>query len=501
MAAKGFAGQAALNRRRSLMFVGLYCLTFVPIALLALAIVPVLLGNAMHSLFVDPLHYGPTYLPIAILLALAVLAHSFLGFRKEVADALKIKEVTASEEPRLARIGEEQAILQGLTNPAYGIIEVPSLNAVTIGATSNQRMIAVTRGLLDTLDDDEIAAVIAHELAHWRSGDVAFLTLNHALMHTAVLLQTYNPIKIEKNVHQRFQWHIAIAVFIPIILVVQAIGGAMTMYAARLARRADASIRAARDFVADAEALRFTHFPEALESAIRKCDGRGYFPGAERFESMLFAGNPVSQGGSHASFADRATAIGSVAGDMYMPGRQRRDTRTINAVPAQRAPVSARGAFGRRGLAPGSQPAIAMAAMPGMMGSFAEASRRSREIPREPGLWLLLTAITDRKSYREWKRGMFDQLKWRHDDGRNFIGATTEMTIWFVAGLAASIALYASLATSPTDFLERWTGRAFFAGSDQAVGSLYCAPGDTGCREQGIFRHESKPEDPGTFGT
>jgi len=50
-------------------------------------------------------------------------------------------------------------------------------------------LIAVTRGLLDTLDDDELAAVLAHEASHIRHGDTKLLAANHALMRTAVVLQ------------------------------------------------------------------------------------------------------------------------------------------------------------------------------------------------------------------------------------------------------------------------------------------------------------------------
>lgn len=148
MTARGFAGHAAYNRRRGLMFVGLYALTFVPIALLLLGFVPLVLGNAMGSLLFDPLGYALTFLPLAIVLTLTVLATRYFGFRREVAEALAIREITAKQEPRLVRIGEEQAILQGLARPQFGVIETTARNALSVGATRSQRMIAVTRGLI-----------------------------------------------------------------------------------------------------------------------------------------------------------------------------------------------------------------------------------------------------------------------------------------------------------------------------------------------------------------
>lgn len=480
MTARGFAGHAAYNRRRGLMFVGLYALTFVPIALLLLGFVPLVLGNAMGSLLFDPLGYALTFLPLAIVLTLTVLATRYFGFRREVAEALAIREITAKQEPRLVRIGEEQAILQGLARPQFGVIETTARNALSVGATRSQRMIAVTRGLIDLLDDDEIAAVISHELAHFRAGDAAFLSLNYALFQTAAWLQTYNPLKIDKHVHHKVQWHLVMMIVLPIFLVVLGLGGAITALAWRLTRLADTSVRATRDFVADAEALRITHFPEALQSAITKCEGLGYFDGAERFETLLFSGNSVAQGGSHPLARERLDAIAGVAAELFMPGRTRRDTRTAmaraSAASGSRTPPS----FGRRGL----QPAMAGAASNG----FAFANRRPRELPREPGLWLLYAGLLDRKGLQSWRRETYEQLRWREDDGRNFLGATPEMTLWFVGALAAAVAIYGSISTSPEDFLQRISGRAYFEMSDKIMaGGGFCAGDVEGCRSDGTL--------------
>jgi Zn-dependent protease with chaperone function len=292
------------------MFVGLYALTFVPVALLVLGLVPLVLGNAVGSVLVDPLGFAVIFLPLAIVPTLTILATRYFGLRREVAEAPSIREVTPRQEPRPVRIGEEQAILQGLARPQFGVIETTARNALSVGATPSQRMIAVTRGLMDVLDDDEIAAVIAHELAHFRAGDAAFLSLNYALFQTAAWLQTYNPLKIDKDVHHKVQWHLVMMIALPIFLVAFGLGGIMTSLAWRLTRLADSRVRATRDFVADAEALRITHFPEALQSAITKCEGEGYFKGAERFEALLFSGNPVGQGGSHSLCARAARCNG-----------------------------------------------------------------------------------------------------------------------------------------------------------------------------------------------
>ena len=482
MKVTGFASHVAHNRRRALNSIGLYTLAFVPIGLMALGVVPILVGQSEYSLLRNPLLYAGLFLPVVIVLSLAVLGYNYYRLRREIVERLDIRTVTEREEPRFTRIAGEQAILQGLSSPTFGVIESRARNAISLGVTPGQRMIALTRGLLNDLDDEELAAVIAHELAHFRLGDARLLSLNQAMMRTATALQVYNPLKVELNMHTKFQWHFVIAMILPIFLIAQAIGGIVTMAAWKAARHADNAVRAARDFVADAEALRITHFPEALLTAIAKCEGQGYFPGAETFEAMLFVGNAESQGGTHPAPEKRVAAIRSVAAEMAMPGRVRRDTRSGEAAPTFAPRPAAE--FGRKG---GGAPALALAGG----GSFQAAAARTAELPREPGYWLLYAWLFDRKAYRAWQRGMFDQMAWRPTDKRNFLGATPLATVWLVGAMIVSTAGWHALTDSPAEMLDRMSGRTYFDGSDQVAKTLFCSPSDRECIASRTFEHRS----------
>ncbi len=485
MKVTGFASHVAHNRQRALASIALYCLAFIPIGLLALGVVPILVGQSEYSLLRNPLLYAAIFLPVVVALSLGILALNYFRMRQEIEESLNIQGVTEQQEPRLARIGGEQATLQGLRHPSFGVIESPARNAISLGVTPGQRMIAVTRGLLNDLDDEEVAAVIAHELAHFRLGDARLLSLNQAMMRTATALQVYNPLKVELNMHTKMQWHFVIAMILPIFLVAQAVGGLVTMAAWRAARHANGAVRGARDFIADAEALRITHFPEALLTATAKCEGNGYFPGAEKFEAMLFSGNPESQGGTHPQPEKRKAEIQRVAAKMAMPGRQRRDTRAAGVRPAL---TPSGGGFGRKG---GGMPAFAPALAVAGGGSFQQASARTQELPREPGAWLLYAWIFDRKTYRAWQRGMFDQMAWRADDKRNMLGATPLATVWLVGALIVSSAFFYAVADSPADMIDRMSGRAYLEASDEVAGSLFCAPSDTQCQAARTFEHTS----------
>ncbi len=214
--------------------------------------------------------------------------------------------------------------------PRFGIIEASEPNAVTVGEGPSRGMIAVTRGLLERLDDDELAAVLAHEASHIRQGDTKLLAANHALMRTAIILQMNNVLRFES-------WRqMIIPLIIPPMMLVMLAGSAVTALSMQLARASRRGLKLGRDYVADGEAIRVTHFPEALISAIAKIGGRGASKAAiASRDAVRRARRP--RGGSHPTSQDRIDAIGDLGGELINPARLRRDSRS-----------PARPAFGRR---------------------------------------------------------------------------------------------------------------------------------------------------------
>ena len=79
--------------------------------------------------------------------------------------------VTRAEEPRLWNLLENLCISRGMRMPRLAVIETAALNAYAAGLSRETGAVTVTRGLIDALDDRELAAVLAHELSHIRNGD------------------------------------------------------------------------------------------------------------------------------------------------------------------------------------------------------------------------------------------------------------------------------------------------------------------------------------------
>lgn len=411
MAVHGYITHAAHNKRWTALLVLGYILAFEVIGAFALTMV-LLNFDHEHTILTDPAGYAIRYaLPIA-LLAGAMFWKIYSGHAKAVTHALGVQIVTREDEPRFVQIAEEQCTALGVRLPRFGIIEASEPNAVTVGEGPTRGLIAVTRGLLDQLDDDELAAILAHEASHIRHGDTRLLAANHAMMRTAVILQMNNPLRFE-------DWRQAVIVLLmPPMLLIMLAGSALTTFSMQLSRAARRGLKLSRDHVADGEAIRVTHFPEALLSAIAKIGGRGAFRGSHRVEGLLFDGPADHEGGSHPAIQDRLDAIGTLGRALMDPARRRHDSRG-----------PARPVFGRR---PPALPAVYPL----------DPSGRPLEQPRPPSRFPLLLYFTDRKLYREWHNACIAWAEWQLRQPRNLLGLTRGMVIPVAAACAGMFFIY-----------------------------------------------------------
>jgi heat shock protein HtpX len=117
------------------------------------------------------------YLFIIGIAAGFVLIQFMIG-PKIVEWSMRIKYVSEQEYPKLHQMVADQAAKAGLPNkPRVGISQLPIPNAFAFGRTKKGSRVCVTRGLLDLLTDDELKAVLGHELSHIKHRDVAVITM------------------------------------------------------------------------------------------------------------------------------------------------------------------------------------------------------------------------------------------------------------------------------------------------------------------------------------
>lgn len=131
----------------------------------------------LYVIFLSILHYlGVGYIPLAIIAAVMILAQWYFS-DKIVLWSSGAKIISREEYPKLHEIVERLSTNNGLPKPKVAMVNSNVPNAFATGKSPKTSLVAVTTGLLELLDDNELEAVIGHELTHVRSRDVLVLTL------------------------------------------------------------------------------------------------------------------------------------------------------------------------------------------------------------------------------------------------------------------------------------------------------------------------------------
>jgi len=134
----------------------------------------VLLLGLLSALFLGLgyLFGGVTGLIVAFGFALLMNLWTYWFSDKLALAMARAREVTLEQEPRLHRMVEEVAGMAGLPKPKVYIVENDSPNAFATGRNPKHSVVAVTTGIMRILNEDELKAVLAHELGHIKNRDI-----------------------------------------------------------------------------------------------------------------------------------------------------------------------------------------------------------------------------------------------------------------------------------------------------------------------------------------
>src|SRR3954469_1346409 len=282
------------NRRRSIaLLIGLFFLVYVMVFAGALA-AETLGGDAslqwlLRRAWTDTVKAAP-FATIGTALWIWIA----YKFNQSLIDMVTgAREVTRQEEPRLYNLLENLCISRGIPMPRLQIMETGALNAFASGMNEKQYSITVTSGLLQSLDDAEIEAVLGHELTHIRNGDVRMLVIS-------VIIAGVISFFAELLFRMMFQggWRFGgrssgdgdrgkggagVAIVIAIVLVAVAwLLSSVIRFA--LSRK--------REYLADAGSVELTKNPDAMISALRKIEGRGELERAPSAIMEMCVDNP-----------------------------------------------------------------------------------------------------------------------------------------------------------------------------------------------------------------
>jgi heat shock protein HtpX len=287
--AYGLYSHIQTNRYRSaILIAGLFLLVYLLVFAFTLAVNGFVIGD-------EPLAYifDETLSQFVWLLPWATLATGLwvlVGYRFHqgmIDRSTGAKDVTREEEPRLYNLLENLCISRGITMPKLQIIETDVMNAYASGMNEQQYRIAVTRGLMNALDDQEMEAVLGHELTHIRNGDVKIMVVAVIIAGVITFVGEMVFRGLFDNSGRGFRstrWRSsggssggsgkgkgggAIAILIAVVII------AIAWFLSLVIRFA---LSRSREYLADAGAVELTKNPDAMISALRKIEGKSEMP-------------------------------------------------------------------------------------------------------------------------------------------------------------------------------------------------------------------------------
>jgi heat shock protein HtpX len=254
--------------------------------------------------------------PFALLGAGLWFVIAFFSYQSMIEASVGARSLTRKEAPELYNLLENLCVSRGLTMPQLNIIESDALNAFASGLTEKSYKVTVTRGLIETLDRDELEAVLAHELTHIMNRDVRLLII--AVIFVGVFsffgeLVFRNMFRsgIRVGGHTRSRNGDSRGGGVLILIAI-----AMIVIAYLLALVIRFSLSQKREYLADAGAAELTRNPDAMISALRKISGNSRIDAPNDVQQMMVENTQPFAGvfATHPPIDKRIAALVKFAG-------------------------------------------------------------------------------------------------------------------------------------------------------------------------------------------
>jgi heat shock protein HtpX len=308
--ASSFYDQISANRRNSFL---LALVVIVLLAALGFSIGYALTGSAGGGI-------GTTVIAV-IIGTLAALGSYFAGDQLVLA-ASQAKEVDETSAPQLLNVVREMAIAANVPMPRVYVIDDTAPNAFATGRDPQHASVAITSGLLQKLDREELQGVIGHEMSHVRNFDIRFSLIVGVLVGSVALLSDF---------FLRWTWFggggrrsrdregggglQAVMLVIAILLAI------LAPIAARLVQLA---VSRQREYLADASSVELTRNPYGIERALAKIStDQEVLEVANRATQHLYFTNPIKKFeerssnlfSTHPAIVDRINRLRELTGE------------------------------------------------------------------------------------------------------------------------------------------------------------------------------------------
>ncbi len=237
------------------------------------------------------------------------------------------RKIGPDDHQRLYNVVEEMKIASGLeAMPSIYIIDDPALNAFATGRAPEKASVAITSGLLQKLNRDELQGVIGHEMAHIKNRDVLLMAMCSVMLGTIVILAWYASRALffgglgrtrRSSSSGRGGSGQIIILVVAIVLMILAPIMAQLIYFA---------VSRKREYLADASSALYTRYPEGLASALEKIAASpDQLKSANQATAPMYIINPFRKQGmaasdftsTHPPISERVRILRSMAGASF----------------------------------------------------------------------------------------------------------------------------------------------------------------------------------------
>ncbi len=245
-----------------------------------------LIGVALYFIFSD---LGVGILFFAGLFAIIYALVGYFAGDKIVLSTSRAKPIDPNNNPKhkqLDNLVEGLSMAAGIPKPKVYIIQDKSPNAFATGRNPENSSVAVTSGLLEVLNREELEGVIAHELSHIKNRDIKVMTMATVLFGLVMMVSDialrgiiFGGASSGGNDNKS-----------PILLILAIL---LIILSPIIAAMIQMSISRKREYLADASGAQITRYPKGLSNALRKISGVNIpVSGASRGSAHLYIANP-----------------------------------------------------------------------------------------------------------------------------------------------------------------------------------------------------------------
>jgi len=306
-----FYSQIAANRRNS------FLLMLVLVAVLAL------LGFAIGYGTTGDAAAGIGWLGIFGIVAIISSVASYYSGDKVVLGVSKARRVDATSQPQLINVVTELTLAAGIPMPAVYTIDDSAPNAFATGRDPKHASIAVTTGLLQKMDREELQGVIGHELSHVRNYDIRYSLLVGVMVGTIALVADFflrftfwGGFGGRRSSNDREGGGLQVIIFVLALV--------LAVLAPIFARLVQLAVSRQREYMADASSVELTRNPQGLERALAAIsEDPEVLEVANRATQHLYFTNPIkkfeqrSKGlfSTHPPIVDRINRLRALSGE------------------------------------------------------------------------------------------------------------------------------------------------------------------------------------------